>query len=113
MIVFHGSTIFHERIRPRGTAVLYIKINDENSRSPGRGHLQLREAGGSWSAAGFRIIIKCRKTLLSLGRGVHNGKHHGGSPRRLHHQCFGKQENRGNWEFFNGLLKDKDKVKDS
>jgi len=30
MIVFFGSTIFHERVRPRGTAVLYIKINDEN-----------------------------------------------------------------------------------
>jgi hypothetical protein len=30
MIVFLGSTIFHERVRPRGTAVLYIKINDEN-----------------------------------------------------------------------------------
>ena len=30
MIVFLGSTIFHERIRPRGTAVLYIKLNDEN-----------------------------------------------------------------------------------
>ena len=29
MIVFLGSTIYHERIRPRGTAVLYIKINDE------------------------------------------------------------------------------------
>ncbi|MBC8037078.1 MAG: hypothetical protein H7X89_07665 [Rhizobiales bacterium] len=31
MIVFLGSTIYHERIRPRGTAVLYIKINDEGS----------------------------------------------------------------------------------
>jgi hypothetical protein len=30
MIVFLGSTMFHERIRPRGTAVLYIKLNDEN-----------------------------------------------------------------------------------
>lgn len=30
MIVFLGSTIFHERVRPRGTAVLYIKLNDEN-----------------------------------------------------------------------------------
>jgi len=29
MIVFLGSTIYHERIRPRGTAVLYIKVNDE------------------------------------------------------------------------------------
>lgn len=29
MIVFLGSTIYHERICPRGTAVLYIKINDE------------------------------------------------------------------------------------
>ncbi|MGH6853922.1 MAG: hypothetical protein ACREDX_08695 [Aestuariivirga sp.] len=29
MIVFLGSTIYHERIRPRGTAVLYIKINDD------------------------------------------------------------------------------------
>jgi hypothetical protein len=30
MIVFLGSTIWHERVRPRGTAVLYIKLNDEN-----------------------------------------------------------------------------------
>ncbi len=30
MIVFRGSTIFHVRIRPRGTAVVYIKLNDEN-----------------------------------------------------------------------------------
>lgn len=29
MIVFLGSGIYHERIRPRGTAVLYIKVNDE------------------------------------------------------------------------------------
>ncbi len=29
MIVFLGSTIYHERIRPRGTAVLYIKVNDQ------------------------------------------------------------------------------------
>lgn len=29
MVVFLGSTIYHERIRPRGTAVLYIKLNDE------------------------------------------------------------------------------------
>lgn len=29
MVVFLGSTIYHERIRPRGTAVLYIKVNDE------------------------------------------------------------------------------------
>ncbi len=29
MIVFLGSAIYHERIRPRGTAVLYIKVNDE------------------------------------------------------------------------------------
>ncbi|HUR43267.1 MAG TPA: hypothetical protein VMZ01_04120 [Aestuariivirga sp.] len=31
MIVFLGSTIYHERIRPRGTAVLYIKLNDEGA----------------------------------------------------------------------------------
>jgi len=31
MIVFLGSTIYHERIRARGTAVLYIKINDEGA----------------------------------------------------------------------------------
>lgn len=31
MIMFLGSTIYHERIRPRGTAVLYIKVNDEGS----------------------------------------------------------------------------------
>jgi len=31
MIVFLGSTIYHERIRPRGTAVLYIKVNDEGA----------------------------------------------------------------------------------
>ncbi len=30
MIVFLGSSIFHERVRPRGTTVLYIKLNDEN-----------------------------------------------------------------------------------
>jgi hypothetical protein len=30
MIVFLGSTMWHERVRPRGTAVLYIKLNDEN-----------------------------------------------------------------------------------
>lgn len=30
MIVFLGSAIWHERVRPRGTAVLYIKLNDEN-----------------------------------------------------------------------------------
>lgn len=29
MVVFLGSSIYHERIRPRGTAVLYIKVNDE------------------------------------------------------------------------------------
>jgi hypothetical protein len=29
MVVFLGSTLYHERIRPRGTAVLYIKVNDE------------------------------------------------------------------------------------
>ena len=29
MIIFLGSSIYHERIRPRGTAVLYIKVNDE------------------------------------------------------------------------------------
>ena len=29
MVVFLGSTIYHERFRPRGTAVLYIKVNDE------------------------------------------------------------------------------------
>jgi hypothetical protein len=29
MIIFLGSTIYHERIRPRGTAVLYIKVNDQ------------------------------------------------------------------------------------
>lgn len=31
MIVFLGSTIYHERIKPRGTAVLYIKINDQGA----------------------------------------------------------------------------------
>ena len=29
MIVFLGSTIFHERVKPAGTAVLYIKLNDK------------------------------------------------------------------------------------
>ncbi|MCB1379417.1 MAG: hypothetical protein KDK89_13785 [Alphaproteobacteria bacterium] len=29
MIVFLGSSIYHERVRPRGTAVLYLKMNDE------------------------------------------------------------------------------------
>lgn len=29
VIVFLGSSIFHERVKPRGTAVLYIKVNDE------------------------------------------------------------------------------------
>ena len=29
MIVFLGSAIYHERIRPRGTSVIYIKVNDE------------------------------------------------------------------------------------
>jgi hypothetical protein len=29
MIVFLGSAIYHERIRPRGTSVVYIKVNDE------------------------------------------------------------------------------------
>lgn len=29
MIIFLGSGIYHERIRPRGTAVLYIKVNDQ------------------------------------------------------------------------------------
>ena len=29
MIVFLGSSIYHERIRPRGTSVIYIKVNDE------------------------------------------------------------------------------------
>jgi hypothetical protein len=28
LIVFQGSSMFHERSRPRGTAVLYIKLND-------------------------------------------------------------------------------------
>ena len=29
MIVFLGSAIYHERIRPRGTSVIYIKVNGE------------------------------------------------------------------------------------
>ena len=29
MIVFLGSAIYHERIRPRGTSVIYIKVNDQ------------------------------------------------------------------------------------
>ena len=29
MIVFLGSAIYHERIRARGTSVIYIKVNDE------------------------------------------------------------------------------------
>ena len=29
MIIFLGSSIYHERIRPRGTAVLYIKVNGQ------------------------------------------------------------------------------------
>ena len=29
MIVFLGSSIYHERIRARGTSVIYIKVNDE------------------------------------------------------------------------------------
>jgi hypothetical protein len=29
MIVFHGSSMFHERVKPAGTAVLYIKMNDD------------------------------------------------------------------------------------
>jgi hypothetical protein len=29
MIVFHGSSMWHERVHPAGTAVLYIKINDD------------------------------------------------------------------------------------
>lgn len=28
VIVFEGSSMFHERSKPRGTAVLYIKLND-------------------------------------------------------------------------------------
>jgi hypothetical protein len=27
MFIFHGSTIFHERIRAAGSMILYIKIN--------------------------------------------------------------------------------------
>ena len=27
MFIFHGSTIFHERIKPSGSIILYIKIN--------------------------------------------------------------------------------------
>lgn len=27
MFIFHGSTIFHERIKPAGSVILYIKIN--------------------------------------------------------------------------------------
>lgn len=29
IIVFLGSSIYHERVRPRGTAVLYVKVNDQ------------------------------------------------------------------------------------
>lgn len=29
VIVFHGSSMFHERVRPAGTGVLYIKMNDD------------------------------------------------------------------------------------
>ena len=29
MIVFHGSSMLHERVRPAGTAVIYIKMNDD------------------------------------------------------------------------------------
>lgn len=28
IVVFHGSSMFHARIKPRGSAVLYIKLND-------------------------------------------------------------------------------------
>jgi hypothetical protein len=29
VVVFNGSSVFHERVRAAGTAVLYIKVNDE------------------------------------------------------------------------------------
>ena len=28
LVLFNGSSIFHERVKAAGTAVLYIKIND-------------------------------------------------------------------------------------
>jgi hypothetical protein len=28
VIVFHGAAMWHERVRPAGTAVLYLKVND-------------------------------------------------------------------------------------
>jgi hypothetical protein len=43
MIVFHGSSMFHERVRPAGTAVLYIKINDDGRDPLGE------NIYGSWS----------------------------------------------------------------
>lgn len=30
MFIFHGSTIYHERIKPAGSVILYIKINASN-----------------------------------------------------------------------------------
>ena len=30
MIIFYGSTIYHKRIKPEGSVILYIKINASN-----------------------------------------------------------------------------------
>lgn len=46
MIVFLGSTIYHERIRPRGTAVLYIKVNDEGADPLGENIFAQRKKAG-------------------------------------------------------------------
>lgn len=42
MIIFHGSTIYHERIRGAGAAILYIKVNADG-RDPLGEHASLLE----------------------------------------------------------------------
>jgi hypothetical protein len=49
MIIFHGSTIYHERIRGAGAAILYIKVNAEGHDPLGE-HASLLEKLGTRSA---------------------------------------------------------------
>lgn len=49
MFIFHGSTIFHERIRPAGSVILYIKINAEGQDPLGE-HASLLESFNSAEA---------------------------------------------------------------
>jgi hypothetical protein len=43
VVIFNGSSVFHERVRAAGTAVLYIKVNDEDAIPLARTSISQRE----------------------------------------------------------------------